>query len=115
MCAEVENDTARVFLRNKAFLSLLWNNLRGGEMLFEIKKPRHKPKLLYFKQHFDTKEVILQQVFVLYVQNEYLLHDLHLMMLFNKLPICVLYQYLLPDLHLMMLFNELPIYVLYQY
>ena len=33
------------------------NNLRGGEMVFEIEKPR----LLYFKQHFDTEEVILQQ------------------------------------------------------
>ena len=26
-------------------------------MLFEIEKPR----LLYFKQHFDTEEIILQQ------------------------------------------------------
>ena len=84
-------------------------------MLFEIKKPRHKPKLLYFKQHFDTKEVILKKVFVLFVQNEYFLHDLHVMMLPSELPICVLYRYLLPDLHLMILFNELPICVLYQY
>ena len=46
-------------LRNKARVRscLLQNNLRGGEMLFEIDKPR----LLYFKQHFDTEEVILQQ------------------------------------------------------
>ena len=40
-----------------ALSCLLQNNLRGGEMLFEIEKPR----LLYFKQHFDTEEVILQQ------------------------------------------------------
>ena len=31
-------------------LCLLQNNLRGGEMLFEIEK------------HFDTEEVILQQL-----------------------------------------------------
>ena len=36
---------------------LLQNNLLGGAMLFEIEKPR----LLYFRQHFDTEEVILQQ------------------------------------------------------
>ena len=33
-----------------AFSWLLQNNLRGGEMLLEIEKPRH----------FNTKEVILQ-------------------------------------------------------
>ena len=36
---------------------LLQNNLLGVEMLFEIQKPR----LFYFKQHFSTSEVILQQ------------------------------------------------------
>ena len=25
-------------------------------MLFEIEKPRHWPRFLYFKQHFDAKE-----------------------------------------------------------
>ena len=30
-------------------------------MVFEIEKPRRYPRLLYFKQHFDTEEVILQQ------------------------------------------------------
>ena len=30
-------------------------------MLFEIEKPRRYPRLLHFKQHFDTEEVILQQ------------------------------------------------------
>ena len=40
-----------------------------------------------------------------------LLPDSHLMMLFNELPIYVLYQCLLPDLHLMMVFNKLPICV----
>ena len=33
---------------------LLQNNLQGGEMLFEIEN-------LYFKQHFDTEEVIQHQ------------------------------------------------------
>ena len=43
------------------------NNRRGGEMLFEIEKPR----ILYFKQHFDNEKVILQQPReqVLYLQN----------------------------------------------
>ena len=36
---------------------LLQNNIQGGEVLFEIEKPR----LLDFKQHFHTEEVILQQ------------------------------------------------------
>ena len=41
----------------QAFLCLLQNNLLGIDMLFEIEKE----KLLYFKQHFDTEDVILQQ------------------------------------------------------
>ena len=44
-----------------AFSCLLQYNLHCGEILFEIKKPTRQPWLLYFKQHFDTKEVILQQ------------------------------------------------------
>ena len=40
---------------------MLQNNLRGGEILFEIEKPRRYPSLLNFKQDFDTEEVILQQ------------------------------------------------------
>ena len=38
-----------------AFSCLLRKNLRDGEMLFEIEKPRRQQRLLYFKQHFDTK------------------------------------------------------------
>ena len=38
-----------------ALSCLLQNNLRGGEMLFKIENH------LYFKQHFETEEVILQQ------------------------------------------------------
>ena len=30
-------------------------------MLFEIQKTRLTPRLFYFKQHFSTSEVILQQ------------------------------------------------------
>jgi hypothetical protein len=37
-----------------ALASLLYNNHQGAEQLFEINKQR----LLYFKQHFDTKEAI---------------------------------------------------------
>ena len=36
-------------------LCLLQNNLLSVEMLFEVEKPR----LLYFKQHLDTEEVML--------------------------------------------------------
>ena len=49
-----------VCIRN-ALSCLLQNSLRGGEILFETEKPRRKPRLLYFKQHFHTEEVILQQ------------------------------------------------------
>ena len=30
-------------------------------MLFEIEISKRQPRFLYFKQHFDTEEVILQQ------------------------------------------------------
>ena len=54
MLAEVKTSFLLLFY----FCScLLQNNLLGGEMLFEIEKPR----LLYFRQHFDTEEVSLQQ------------------------------------------------------
>ena len=48
-----------VYLKKKkhALSCLLQNNLWGGEILLEIEKPT----LLYFKQHFDTEVVILQQ------------------------------------------------------
>ena len=43
------------------FSWLLQNNLLGVEMLHELQKPRLTPRLFYFKQHFSTSEVILQQ------------------------------------------------------
>ena len=43
------------------FSWLLQNNLLGVNMLFVIQKPRLTPLLFYFKQHFSTWEVILQQ------------------------------------------------------
>ena len=57
-------------------LCLLQNNLLSVEMLFEVEKPR----LLYFKQHLDTEEVILQQtqqeshgkyytIIIIYIEN----------------------------------------------
>ena len=42
-----------------AFASLLYNNIRDGEMLFKIQKLTCWPRFLYFKQHFNTKEVII--------------------------------------------------------
>jgi hypothetical protein len=39
-----------------ALASLLYYDLQGGDMLFEIYKPRREPRLLDFKQHFDTEE-----------------------------------------------------------
>ena len=49
-------------IEKHTFSCLFQNNLRGGEMLFEIEKPRCKLRLLYFKQHSNTEEVILQQL-----------------------------------------------------
>ena len=43
------------------FSWLLQNNILGVEVLFEIQKPRLTPQLFYLKQHFETKEAILQQ------------------------------------------------------
>ena len=43
-----------------AFSCLLQNILQSGQMMFEIEKV-FKPRILYFKQHFSTPEVILQQ------------------------------------------------------
>lgn len=44
----------------QVFSCLLWNNLQSGELFFEIEKPRREPILIYFKQHSDTQESILQ-------------------------------------------------------
>ena len=43
-------------------------------MLFEIQKPQLTPLLVYFKQHFSTSEVFLQQTgkHVLYFLNNYI-------------------------------------------
>jgi hypothetical protein len=43
------------------FANLLYNNLLGVKMLFEIKKPRLTSQFLYLKQHFNTEEIIIQQ------------------------------------------------------
>ena len=47
-----------MYIKHALSCLLQSNFLRGGEMLFEIFK---KPRLLYFKQHFDAEDVILQQ------------------------------------------------------
>ena len=43
------------------FSSLLQNNLRGGDMFFEMEKPKSYPRLLCFEQHYDTEGNILHQ------------------------------------------------------
>jgi hypothetical protein len=44
------------------FTSLFYNNLRGGEMLFEIpNRDVTRGLFYYFKQPFDTDEVIIPQ------------------------------------------------------
>ena len=41
--------------------SLLQNNFRGGDMFFEMEKSKRYPRLLCFKQHYDTEGNILHQ------------------------------------------------------